>query len=216
MRVLDLDQISDEAIDLSQFLAVDDPAQTFKMTLLQLADFLEARTLARLFPVGSTLYRVDNRTPMELGFPGTWTKASPDVTLATGLADGTDSGSYTGTSDPVVPIPDHGHSASQDAHFHTGSVGSGGAHTHNVSAKIKSDFLWDGVGWDAGRYEGGAAEHHQDTNMGPIALSAGEHAHGLTIDQSQPAVHVSNAGTAGATLDVRGLHLNGQLWLRTA
>lgn len=42
MRIQQLDQIPDEALDLSQFLAVDDPSQTFKMTLLQLRDFMAA------------------------------------------------------------------------------------------------------------------------------------------------------------------------------
>lgn len=40
MRIQGLDQIPNEAIDLSQFLALDDPSQTFKITLGQLKQFL--------------------------------------------------------------------------------------------------------------------------------------------------------------------------------
>lgn len=49
MRIQDLDQIPDEAVDLSQFLALDDPSQTFKVTLLQLVDALVAQRLNALF-----------------------------------------------------------------------------------------------------------------------------------------------------------------------
>lgn len=40
MRIQDLDQIPSEAISESQFIALDDPSQTFKVTLGQLQDFL--------------------------------------------------------------------------------------------------------------------------------------------------------------------------------
>lgn len=49
MRIQDLDQIPDDAIDMSQFLALDDPSQTFKLTLLQLVDALVAQRLNALF-----------------------------------------------------------------------------------------------------------------------------------------------------------------------
>lgn len=49
MRIQDLDQIPDDGIDMSQFLALDDPSQTFKMTLLQLVDALVAQRLDAMF-----------------------------------------------------------------------------------------------------------------------------------------------------------------------
>lgn len=49
MLIQDLDQIPDDAIDMSQFLALDDPSQTFKVTLLQLVDALVAQRLNALF-----------------------------------------------------------------------------------------------------------------------------------------------------------------------
>lgn len=49
MLIQDLDQIPDDAIDMSQFLAIDDPSQTFKITLLQLVDALVAQRLNALF-----------------------------------------------------------------------------------------------------------------------------------------------------------------------
>lgn len=59
MRIQALDQITDEAIDLSQMLALDDPSQTFKMTLLQLRDFLLGGATASDDIVYDTLARPD-------------------------------------------------------------------------------------------------------------------------------------------------------------
>lgn len=132
-RILDLDPIANETIDLSQFLGIDDTNQTFGISLLQLSDFLEARYLERMFPIGSTLYRVDNATPNSLGFPGTWGKVSAGVTLATGKADGTDTGSLAGLANVDVPLLAHTHTASQAAHTHTATTTADqSAHTHSV------------------------------------------------------------------------------------
>lgn len=201
MRISDLDQITNGAMDLSQFIALDDPGQTFKATLLQLSDFLQAHILGNVFNVGSTLYRVDNRTPNEAGFPGTWALAPEDVTLATGLASGTDTGTYTGTNAPSVPLPSHSHTASQPAHGHGASQD---AHSHTV-----------------GTASGATREHCSDgcqegslVNMGTGTTSTSQPA--VYIQNAQPAITVNATGVASPTLDVRGLHLNGKLWIRTA
>lgn len=236
-----LNSITAEAIDLSQFLAIDDPTQTFKLSLLQLRDFFTGQ----LFPVGSTLFRLDNRTPNECGFPGTWTKAVPDVSLHTANTDGSNLGQNIGSNAPTVPLPAHAHtatsasagdhthtasSASAGDHGHTASAANAGSHTHNVNARISTRFLDDG-GWNFGNTLGGAAEHHQDTNTGPIALAAGDHTHGISVANGGAHSHgvtvtnagahthgvtVDNSGTAGATLDVRGARILGHLWHRTA
>lgn len=142
-RISDLDTIVDEAIDLSQYLPIDDPTQTFKLNLLQLSDFLFTRHMETIYPVGSTLYRVDNVAPSAIGFPGTWTKVAENVTLATGLATGTDTGSVAGNNYPDVPLLSHSHTATttasqaahshavwQDAHSHGATQGS---HTHTAT-----------------------------------------------------------------------------------
>lgn len=201
MRIQDLDQITNEEMDLSQFIALDDPGQTFKATLLQLSDFLQETILGRVFNVGSTLYRVDNRTPNQAGFPGTWAKASPDVTLATGAADGTDTGSYTGTNTPAVPLPAHAHGASQDAHGHSASQD---AHSHTVMGP-----------------SGSTREHCSDgCNEGSLVntatLTTSPATPAVHIGSAQPNIYIGESGVANPTLDVRGLHLNGQLWIRTA
>lgn len=49
MRIEQLDPIPDEAVALSQFLALDDPSQTFKITILQLIDAMVERRLNDLF-----------------------------------------------------------------------------------------------------------------------------------------------------------------------
>lgn len=199
------------------------------------------------------MFRLDNRTPNDCGFPGTWSKIAADLSLHTAAADGSNVGVVDGVNAPLVPVPEHNHGASsdtqgdhthaatsgdagehtptgaiwvdavgdhehgaggsQDAHDHALNIYSGGSHTHNVSAKIKQDFLWGGVGYDAGQgYQGGAAEHHQDTNMGPIAYAAGDHTHGGVADVRQPVVYVdvhpagTHAHTGGVTINPVGPH----------
>lgn len=147
-RISDLDLITDEAIDLSQFLPIDDPTQSFKMTMLQLSDFLFSRHMEALYPVGSTVYRVDNIDPITLGYPGTWTKVAENVTIATGLNDGTDRGTIAGTNHPAVPLLQHNHTAtttaSQASHSHTATQAAHShgayqdAHTHSASQAAHS------------------------------------------------------------------------------
>lgn len=209
MRPLDLDQISDEAMSLSQVIVLDDPAQSFKATLLQLADFLEARFLERQFPVGSTLYRVDNRTPMELGFPGTWTRYAEGLSLATGRADGTDTGTTAGSNSVAVPVPQHSHTASATQ----------SAHSHSVTATAdEHTHAYQGA-------SGSTREHCSDgcsegslVNMSTKTTDAASSNVTVTLADATPSISVAvaNAGTAGASMDVEGAHINGVLWQRTA
>lgn len=209
MRPLDLDQISDEAMSLSQIIVLDDPAQSFKATLLQLADFLEARFLERQFPIGSTLYRVDNRTPMELGFPGAWTRYAEGVSLATGRADGTDAGTTVGSNSVAVPVPQHTHTASATQSAHTHSVTTtADEHTH----------AYQGA-------SGSTREHCSDgctegslVNMASRTTDPASSNISVTLADATPSISVTvtNTGTAGASMNVEGAHLNGVLWQRTA
>lgn len=180
-----------------------------------------AGILNLLFPVGSTIYRVDTKTPTSLGYPGTWTKVAASVTLATGAADGSDVGTTSGTNAPAVPVPSHTHTATttatQPAHSHSGSTDSQGAHTHPVSVRIRGDFFWGNSHPVA---QGGAAsEHHTDSPYAPVAESAGAHAHNFSTASATPTITatttVAAAGVASPTIDVQGLHLNGTLWIRT-
>lgn len=231
IRISDLDQISNGGIDLSQFLALDDPSQSFKITILQLADFMEARFLERHWPVGSTMYRVDNQTPTQLGFPGTWAKFAQGLSLATGLDNGTDVGTTTGSNAVAVPVPQHTHAASQESHAHdatqnphghTITVNSNGAHSHEVNARLRGDFVTDSI---TGSLGAAAAEHHIDSNVYPTTSSEGAHAHTatastatpeITVTPEAPVITVENTGTAGVTMNVEGAHINGVLWKRTA
>lgn len=208
MRIQDLDQITNEEIDLSQFIPLDDPGQTFKATLLQVADFMQAHILNNVFNVGSTLYRVDNRTPNEAGFPGVWAKASADVTLATGKADGTDTGSYTGSNTPAVPLLAHTHTADQPSHSHTATQA---AHSHASSFTAwKTEACSDGCGEGTMTQNTGWGGQHTINN------TVGNAAPAITIGSADPAITIGSTGTASPTIDVRGAHLNGQLWIRTS
>lgn len=228
-----LDAITDEAIDLSQFLAIDDPAQTFKMSLLQLRDFFTGQ----LYPVGSTMFRLDNRTPNDCGFPGTWSKIAADLSLHTAAADGSNVNTSTGSNSPTVPVPQHTHTATQPAHTHAatqaahthaatqaahGHTASQTAHTHTVSTASGStrEHCSDGCqeGSLVNMTTGTTSSVAPAISIGTIApaITVPSVTPVITVPNAQPAITVDNAGTAGATLDVRGARILGHLWHRTA
>lgn len=236
-----LDAITNEAIDLSQFLAIDDPAQTFKLSLLQLRDFFTGQ----LYPVGSTLFRLDNRTPTECGFPGTWSKIAADVALHTAAADGSNVGTSTGSNAPAVPVPqhthtassasagDHGHTASTASagdHGHTASTASAGNHNHIQAENFQRNYKYGLSGEDLGTNEIYDNGKGGDPSL-PYTSTTGAHTHGVTVNNGGAHTHgvtvtnagahshtvtVDNTGTAGVTLDVRGARILGHLWQRTA
>lgn len=232
-----LDQITNEAIDLSQFLAIDDPAQTFKMSLLQLRDFFTGQ----LYPVGSTMFRLDNRTPNECGFPGTWSKVASDLSIRTAAADGSNVGVVGGTNAPAVPLPshnhpgstiwtdavadhDHGATGSQDAHDHAITTYNAGSHSHPLQVSDDGDGGRGQPLW----FMTGDGSSYGTSNI----VAAGDHAHTGYADVRQPGVYVdvqpagthahtggvtvAAEGVAAPTLDVRGACINGNLWQRTA
>lgn len=238
-----LDSITDEAIDLSQFLAIDDPSQTFKLSLLQLRDFF----VGQLYPAGSTMFRFDNRTPNECGFPGTWSKVNQDVSLHTAKSDGSDLGVATGNNIQSVPLMQHTHTASSASagdHTHTASSASAGDHTHTASSASAGDhthpfgvtMAFDGsggtfrIGWGQDPSRGkfsGTNSNIEDGGIGNAGAhthgvtvnSAGAHTHGVTVNGAGAHTHsitVDSAGGPSPTMDVRGARIMGHLWHRTA
>lgn len=124
--------------------------------------------------VGNIIFRDDDVDPATL-YPGTtWSLLTGDACIA--LATASNVGTMSGSNTPSVPLPEHSHAI---------SIEGVGNHTH---------------GGNIG--SGGASfEHHQYNSRMPCESwqtatgAAGAHTHNATI---------SNAGTASATIDVRG------------
>lgn len=124
--------------------------------------------------VGNIIFRDDNVDPATL-YPGTtWVLLSGDACIALATAD--NAGTMSGSNTPIVPLPDH---------THVITIHGVGDHAHSGNV---------GTG-------GASFEHHQYNGRMPSeawqrsSAPAGAHTHGATIN---------NAGTPGATLDVRG------------
>lgn len=124
--------------------------------------------------VGNIIFRDDNVDPATL-YPGTtWSLLAGDACIA--LATSANVGSMSGENTPVVPLSDHTHGI---------TIHGVGDHAHGGNV---------GTG-------GVSFEHHKFNSRMPSgdwqssSLPAGAHTHGATI---------YNAGTPGATLDVRG------------
>lgn len=233
MRIRDLDQITNETIDLSQHLAIDDPSQTFKLTLLQLRDFF----VGQLYPPGSTMFRFDSRTPGECGFPGTWSKIAADMSLHTARADSSNLGMVDGDNFPAVPLQNHGHTATMwtDAvvdHDHAAS-GAQDPHAHSATQDQHSHS----AAWSARNTEAcsdGCGEGTlSNTNVGfDVSVGIGIEQPAVHIEYAQPAVYVNvlpagahshtggvtiaNSGVDNPLIDVRGARIHGHLWHRTA
>lgn len=209
MRIQDLDQITNETIDLSQHLAIDDPSQSFKMTLLQLRDFF----VGQLYPVGSTMIRMDNKTPSECGFPGTWGKMQADRALHTADADGSNVNTVVGNSFPTVPVPEHTHSAAQEshthaatqvahthtadqaAHTHTVTINSAGDHQHVQAENYQRGYKFGLSGEDLATNEVYDNGKGGDASL-PYTKSAGAHTHTTSVTSTDSAITVGNATPA--------------------
>lgn len=84
MRIIDLTQIADDAITPEQFLAIEDPSQTLKITLGQLVAFAQEQ-----FDLGTAAYRdaqetVTDATPGRLLINGGWGLGSIAIDMTDG------------------------------------------------------------------------------------------------------------------------------------
>ena len=145
-----------------------------------------------LFPVGSVVMRMDAVNPATL-YGGTWQLITGDATITFGNG-AAQPGTVLGTNTPVVPLPAHSHSAS-----HNLSTSSSGNHAHTIELGAGED------GWGRAEQTGPFQGNYQNTN------TAGDHTHSINGN-----VTVYSAGTAGATIDVRGARIAINIWRRTA
>ena len=127
--------------------------------------------------VGNIIFRDDAIDPATL-YPGTtWALLAGDACIA--LATAVNAGTISGSNTPLVPLPEHAHSAVSDQ---------AGYHNHQTYTYIPVGVK---------RADGGGGEDVPRVNgIGNLDTNAsGAHTHNITV---------AAAGTAGATLDVRG------------
>ena len=146
-----------------------------------------------LFPVGSVVMRMDAVNPATL-YGGTWQLITGDATITFGNG-AAQTGRATGSNDVDVPLPAHTHGTT-----HNLGTTTNGNHNHAIRTGSQRMSIDDIRGnW------------FRDTNMLNYTEYAGDHNHGIT-----GGVSVQSAGTANATIDVRGARIAINVWLRTA
>lgn len=146
-----------------------------------------------LFPVGSVVLRMDATNPSTI-YGGTWQLITGDATITFGNgAAQTDRA--TGSNDVAVPLPAHTHGAT-----HNLGTTNNGNHNHAIRTGSQRMSIDDTRGnW------------FRDTNMLNYTEYAGDHNHGITGN-----VSIQSAGTANATVNVRGARIAINVWQRTA
>ena len=195
LLIQNLDQISNEQLNLSTVFAIDEPSQTFKVSLLQLKDFL----FGSLHSVGDIILTLTAENPA-VKYGGTWELLPVGGSLSTG--DGlAQAGAVIGDDDQLVPVPEHDHANTATAssaftgsalptHLHGGAVVLGNAGSTS-----------------------GSATRAQGSTTNTSATSAGTPSGSVSTT-----VTMANAlaGTAGATIDVSGAELIINAWKKTA
>ena len=153
-------------------------------------DDLDMSTLLdKMFPVGHLLTTFNTANPSAYGYPGTWTKVDSDLTLMFGS---TPNQKPSGTNTPTVPVPLHHHDATfsgdeMEEHNHI--------YSHITPVGHNGNFPLDGNSY-----------YTNITEFDTSSASAGTPSGTVTID---------DAGTADATIDVRGKHIVVIGWIRT-
>ena len=145
--------------------------------------------LDKMFPVGHLLTTFNTANPSAYGYPGTWTKVDSDLTLMFGS---TPNQKPSGTNTPTVPVPLHHHDATfsgdeMEEHNHI--------YSHITPVGHNGNFPLDGNSY-----------YTNITEFDTSSASAGTPSGTVTID---------DAGTADATIDVRGKHIVVIGWIRT-
>lgn len=146
------------------------------------------------FPVGTVVLRMDSANPGNI-YGGTWTLITGDACLSFGNGS-VQSGSPDGTNDPWVPVQMHNHGTSHNLY-----TGEAGGHNHAFKSPA---WEWKRV-VSNGEYEIGVNTRTAYTEW------AGQHGHPI-----YGGVAVNNAGTANATLNVRGARIAINVWRRTS
>lgn len=147
----------------------------------------------KMFPVGTVVLRMDATNPATL-YGGTWGLITGDATITFGNG-AAQSGGIIGANEVGVPLPAHSHGTT-----HNLATTTNGNHNHAIRTGSQRMSIDDVRGnW------------FRDTNLLNYTEYAGDHSHGIT-----GGVSVQTAGTANATVNVRGARIAINVWRRTA
>lgn len=146
-----------------------------------------------LFPVGTVVFRMDNKNPATI-YGGTWSLITGDATITFGNG-AAQTGGVIGSNTVGVPLPAHTHGAT-----HNLGTTTNGNHNHAIRTGSQRMSIDDVRGnW------------FRDTNLLNYTEYAGDHSHGIT-----GGVSIQSAGTSDATINVAGARIAINVWRRTA
>lgn len=154
-----------------------------------------------VYPVGSYIY-IDNPdfdtvAKVEAYYGGHWEKITDRVLYGVSSGAGTD----TGNNNPTVPVPKHNHTFSGNRI--TGSVGGDHAESYHFRGN---------------KVENGALSLDQWSNTGYAGNTNGASGHTAAYIKfdATPSGSISDTGTDGATIDVRGARRTTYIYHRIA
>lgn len=231
-RINGLDALTDENISLSMNFAVDFPSETFKMSFLQLVNYIKSEVLNAQYLVGDIIIGSTTDTPAARGLTGTWSPVEQGTVLnAVSLADPS-LGTITGSNEKAVPLLAHNHNASFSGnalanHNHTFTGNSMGTHKHGNGQAINSTTNANGVsiyGYTAstGTSKGivsGMAGQVWEFQSWTESVSAGTPSGSIgTKSAGTPSgsVTVNSSGDIDPKINVQGKALNVIFWRKTA
>ena len=147
----------------------------------------------KLFPIGTVVLRMDNKNPGSI-YGGTWGLITGDACLTFGNG-AAQSGQQVGSNDVAVPLPAHSHGTT-----HNLSTTTNGNHNHAIRTGSQRMSIDDVRGnW------------FRDTNLLNYTEYAGDHSHGIV-----GGVSIQSAGTANASVNVRGARIAINVWKRNS
>lgn len=168
--------------------------EDFQLTMDKLFDYFADRyNREERFVVGD-LYVTQSTDAPSTRFGGTWVLLSAESNVIAGTSSTVNAAGSTttsGSNTPTVPTPQHTHSA-------TFSGNALPSHSHGDVPYLTND---------TDRGSGNSSYFSLDNKGSTQAVSAGTPSGSVTV---------ANAGTSGATLDVRGKRIYFYHWLKTA
>jgi hypothetical protein len=163
--------------------------------------------------VGSVVFRMDDLNPSEI-YGGTWQLITGDASIR--LGDGSIlSDTLQGENEPLVPLQEHAHSMNHD---HPSVATSSDTHDHNLNvtksgygSAFAPSWLSDTGYLALGMRTGSPLNRTTHDTRGGIDNDTHNH----TVDLPNFVGNTAKAGSANATLNVRGKYLRINVWKRT-
>ncbi len=169
-------------------------------------DDLIANRFDVTYPVGSVYFCMDAISPATK-FGGVWSLLTGDASITFG--DGTlQDGILSGDNAPVVPLPDHSHTINHD---HPNTRFATNTDTHNHAQQSSTVTT-------SSPFQSSIDPQSGSSPSGRLGGTTASDSHAHYVDVNLPAYNGTSgsAGTAGATLDVRGSRISINVWHRVS